>query len=111
MILFLCLLLNHVMEGQACALMPSHHLAIMVKHIRVSQSLSPLTICHPWMCKKRRFMFIALPIPGPKNPKDNQDIYIQPLIEELIQLWNKRIMTYDVSLRENFLMNVAIFGL
>jgi len=56
-------------------------------------------------------MFIALPIPGPKNPKDNQDIYIQPLIEELIQLWNKRIMTYDVSLRENFLMNVAIFGL
>jgi len=30
----------------------------------------------PWMCKKRQFMFIALLIPGPKNPKGNLDIYL-----------------------------------
>jgi len=51
------------------------------------------------MCKRRQFMFIALLIPGPKNPKENLDIYMQPLIEELVQLWNEGILTYDVSLR------------
>ena len=30
----------------------------------------------PWMCKKRQFKFIALLIPGPKNPKANLDIYM-----------------------------------
>jgi len=37
-------------------------------------------------------MFIALLIPGPKNPKGNVDTYMQPLIEELVQLWNKGIL-------------------
>jgi len=53
-------------------------------------------------------MFIALLIPGPKNPKGNLDIYMQPLIEELVQLWNEGMPTYDVFLRQNFLMKVAI---
>jgi len=69
--------------------------------------------CHPlylplWMCKKRQLKFITLLIPGPKNPKGNLDIYMQPLIEELKQLWNEGIPTYDVSLRQNFIMKVAI---
>ena len=51
----------------------------------------------PWMCKKRQFMFISLLIPGPKNPKGNLDIYMQPLIDELIQLWNECTMTYDIQ--------------
>ena len=33
---------------------------------------------------------------------------MQPLIEELKQLWNEGIPTYDVSLRQNFIMKVAI---
>ena len=53
-------------------------------------------------------MFIVLLISGPKNLKDNLDKYIQPLIEELVQLWNEGIMTYDVFLRKNFLMKVVI---
>jgi len=35
-------------------------------------------------------------------------IYMQPLIEELVQLWNDGIMTYDVSLRQNFSMKVVL---
>jgi len=35
----------------------------------------------PWTCMKKRFMFINLLIPGPRNPKGNLDIYMQPLIE------------------------------
>ena len=53
-------------------------------------------------------MFIALLILVLKNSKDNLDIYMQPLIEELVQLWSKGIMAYGVSLRQNFLMKVII---
>jgi len=38
----------------------------------------------PWMCMKRQFMFISLLIPGARNPKGNFDIYMQPLIKELL---------------------------
>ena len=43
------------------------------------------------MCKKRQFSFICFLIPDPKDPKGNLDIYMQPFIEELIQLWNEGI--------------------
>jgi len=62
----------------------------------------------PWMCKKRQFMFISLLIPRPKNPKGNLDMYMQPLIDELIQLWNEGIMTYDISMRQNFQLKIAL---
>ena len=61
-----------------------------------------------WMCKKRQFKFIALLIPNLKIPKGNLDIYMQPLIKEIIQLWNEGIMTYDISLRQNFSMKVVL---
>ncbi|XP_021737588.1 uncharacterized protein LOC110704118 [Chenopodium quinoa] len=41
----------------------------------------------PSMCMKKPFMFLSLLVPGPKNPKGNLDVYMQPLIEELKQLW------------------------
>ena len=51
----------------------------------------------PWMCMRRQFMFLSLLIPGPRNPKGNLDIYMQPLIEELINLWQVGIMTFDIA--------------
>jgi len=60
------------------------------------------------MCKKRQFKFIGLLILGPKNPKGNLDIYMQPLIEELVQLCHEGIMAYDVSMRQIFSMKVML---
>ena len=62
----------------------------------------------PWMCMKRQFMFLSLLIPGPRNPKGNLDIYMQPLIEELIHLWEVEIMTFDIAHKQNFNMKVAV---
>jgi len=59
------------------------------------------------MCKKGPLMFNSLLILGQKNPKANLDRYMQPLIEELIQLWNEGIMTYDILMRQNFPLKVA----
>ncbi|KAL0307869.1 UNVERIFIED_CONTAM: hypothetical protein Sangu_3007200 [Sesamum angustifolium] len=40
-----------------------------------------------WMCMKPEYMFLSLIIPGPANPKRLIDVYLQPLIQELVQLW------------------------
>ncbi|XP_048496298.1 uncharacterized protein LOC125495580 [Beta vulgaris subsp. vulgaris] len=62
----------------------------------------------PSMCKKKPFMFLSLLVPSPKNPKGNLDVYMQPLIEELKQLWDVEATTYDIYWKENFNMRAAI---
>ena len=57
-------------------------------HFRQSYSHWPVILTPynlpPWMCVKKQFMFISLLIPGPRNPKGYLDIYMQPLIKELL---------------------------
>ena len=60
------------------------------------------------MCMKRQFMFLSLLVPGPKNPKGNLDVYMQPLIEGLKQLWEVGANTYDISRKQNFNLRAAI---
>ncbi|XP_021762951.1 uncharacterized protein LOC110727678 [Chenopodium quinoa] len=62
----------------------------------------------PSMCMKRQFMFLSLLVPGPKNPKGNLDVYMQPLIHELKQLWEVGANTYDISRKQNFNLRAAI---
>ncbi|XP_038680928.1 uncharacterized protein LOC119981859 [Tripterygium wilfordii] len=62
----------------------------------------------PMMCMKREFMFLTIIIPGPHNPKSRIDVYLQPLIDELNQLWCKGVITYDVFMKENFIMRAAL---
>ena len=37
----------------------------------------------PWMCMKNSYMFLTVIVPGPKNPKNGIDVYLQPLVNEL----------------------------
>ena len=62
----------------------------------------------PWLCMKSEYMFLTVIVPGPNNPKFKIDIFLQPLIEELKQLWNMGVETYDVDKKQNFLMRVAL---
>ncbi|CAO2825429.1 unnamed protein product [Amaranthus hypochondriacus] len=62
----------------------------------------------PWMCMKAPYMFLTVIAPGSNNPKQNIDIYLQPLIEELKMLWTNGIVTYDVSTRQNFCLRAAL---
>ncbi|RDX66644.1 hypothetical protein CR513_54568, partial [Mucuna pruriens] len=45
---------------------------------------------------------------GPSNPKHKINVYLQPLIDELCMLWNDGILTYDVPLKQNFMLKVAL---
>ncbi|XP_019257628.1 PREDICTED: uncharacterized protein LOC109235833 [Nicotiana attenuata] len=62
----------------------------------------------PWMCMKQEFFILSLLIPGPKAPGNNIDVFLQPLIEELNELWDVGIETYDASTKEIFQMRAAL---
>ena len=53
-------------------------------------------------------MFLSLLIPGPKYTKGNLDVYMQPLIQELKQLWEVGANTYDISKKQNFNLPAAV---
>jgi len=61
-----------------------------------------------WICMRKEFLFLTIIIPGPKNPKNGIDVCLQPLIDELKLLWTNGVMTYDVSLRQNFVMKACL---
>jgi hypothetical protein len=54
------------------------------------------------------FMFLSLVISGPSNPGWNIDVCLQPLIDELTQLWSFGALTYDISRKQNFVMRAAL---
>ncbi|CAL9024339.1 unnamed protein product [Prunus brigantina] len=42
----------------------------------------------PWLCMKRKFMMLTLLISGPKQPGNDIDVYLEPLIDDLKSLWD-----------------------
>ncbi|XP_060183175.1 uncharacterized protein LOC132613145 [Lycium barbarum] len=62
----------------------------------------------PWMCMKQEFFILSLLIPGPKAPGNNIDVFFQPLIEKLNELWDVGVETYDASTKEIFQMRAAL---
>jgi hypothetical protein len=49
------------------------------------------------MCMRPEFIFLSTVIPGLSSPGWNIDVYLRPLIDELMQLWSSRALTYDIS--------------
>jgi hypothetical protein len=62
----------------------------------------------PWRCMKDPYMMMSLLIPGPNAPGNEIDVYLQPLVDDLQELWNEGILTYDSSTQENFKLYTAL---
>nr|KYP44931.1 hypothetical protein KK1_033565 [Cajanus cajan] len=62
----------------------------------------------PWECMKQTSLILSMIIPGKKMPGDKIDVYLQPLIKELNELWVEGVETYDSSLKESFTMRAAL---
>ena len=54
------------------------------------------------------FMFLTCVISRPKNPKNKIDVYLQPLVDELRELWDVGVVTYNISTAHTFQMKVAL---
>ena len=62
----------------------------------------------PWMCMKRSSFMLSSLIPGLISPGNDIDVYLQSLIEELKELWDAGVKTFDVSFKKSFRMHVAL---
>ncbi|KAL0430419.1 UNVERIFIED_CONTAM: hypothetical protein Sradi_0667900 [Sesamum radiatum] len=62
----------------------------------------------PGMCMKPEYMFLMMVIPGPSNPKRCIDIYLEPLIKELLQLWHVGVLTHDHATNQALMMRAAL---
>ena len=57
---------------------------------------------------KQSLFILSLVILGPKSPGMDIDVYLQPLIGELQELWNVEVRTFDVSRKKYFTMRVQL---
>ncbi|XP_015970415.1 uncharacterized protein LOC107493896 [Arachis duranensis] len=61
----------------------------------------------PWLCMKQTSFILSMIIPGLKMPGNNIDVYLEPLVDELKQLWDG-VETYDANKGTTFKMRAAL---
>ena len=81
---------------------------------RSNHSTWPVTLCMynlpPWMCMKRKFIMMPVLIQGPKQPGNDIDVYLRPLVEELLQLWDANgVRVWDEHKKEEFDLHALLF--
>ena len=59
---------------------------------------------------KRKFIMMPVLIQGPKQPGNDIDVYLRPLVEELLQLWGKPgVRVWDENKQEPFNLRGLLF--
>ncbi|XP_076899375.1 uncharacterized protein LOC143553226 [Bidens hawaiensis] len=62
-----------------------------------------------WLCMKRKYIMMSLLIQGPRQPGNNIDVYLSPLIDDLKTLWDSGVKAYDAYKKEHFQLRAMIF--
>lgn len=57
---------------------------------------------------KLEYIMLSMIIPGPSSPGKDIDVYLQPLIAELKELWEFGVETYDANTKGTFQMRAAL---
>nr|GEZ22711.1 uncharacterized protein [Tanacetum cinerariifolium] len=65
----------------------------------------------PWLVMKQPNFIFSLIIPGLGGPRNKIDVYMKPLIKELLELWKDGIETFDASVKQNFMLRAAIHSM
>ncbi|KAL4575590.1 hypothetical protein LXL04_022438 [Taraxacum kok-saghyz] len=85
-----------------------------IRTMNVSNSIWPVVIIPynlpPWLVMKQPNLILSLIIPGPSSPGNKIDVYMQPLIKELKELWDVGVETYDALNKQNFQLKAALMS-
>jgi len=63
----------------------------------------------PWLCMKQKYIMLSMMIAGPKQPGNDIDVYLSPLIEDLRKLWVDEVDVYDANVQDSFRLRAMIF--
>jgi len=81
------------------------------KSMSISHSTWPVILIPynlpPWLCMKQPYMILSTIIDGPRAPGNDIDVYLQPLVDELKELW-VGVATYDISNNHMFQMRATL---
>ncbi|KAL6622684.1 hypothetical protein ACP70R_032563 [Stipagrostis hirtigluma subsp. patula] len=55
-----------------------------------------------WLCNKKKYIMMCILISGPKQPGNDIDVYLRPLVDDLKKLWITGVEVYDSYKREYF---------
>nr|CAE05681.2 OSJNBa0065B15.4 [Oryza sativa Japonica Group] len=74
----------------------------------------PVTMCiynlPPWLCMKRKYIMMPIIIQGPKQPGNDINVYLRPLVEDLKLLWKKEgVPMWDEDKQEEFNLRALLF--
>ncbi|XP_071713679.1 uncharacterized protein [Rutidosis leptorrhynchoides] len=62
-----------------------------------------------WLCMKQKHIMLSLLIQGPKQPGNDIDVYLAPLIDDLKLLWDTGVQVYDSYKKEYFQLRAMLF--
>nr|ABB47542.1 transposon protein, putative, CACTA, En/Spm sub-class [Oryza sativa Japonica Group] len=78
-----------------------------------SHSTWPVLIANfnlpPWLCFKRKYIMLCLLIQGSRQPVNDIDVFLEPVIDDLEILWKEGVETWDAYGQENFTLRVLLF--
>ncbi|WVZ22549.1 hypothetical protein V8G54_001093 [Vigna mungo] len=63
----------------------------------------------PLLCMKRKYVMLSMMISGPKQPGNDIDVYLKPLIDDLKLLWEEGVEVFDSDVEENFRLRAMLF--
>ncbi|XP_054816838.1 uncharacterized protein LOC129316433 [Prosopis cineraria] len=63
-----------------------------------------------WLCMKRKYLMLSLLISRLKQPENDIDMYLAPLVEDLKILWETSVEVYDGYKKESFNLRALLFG-
>jgi hypothetical protein len=59
---------------------------------------------------KRKFIMMMVLIPGPKQPGNDSDVYLKPLVDDLLLLWKEEgVRVWDAHAEEHFDLRALLF--
>ena len=61
------------------------------------------------LCMKRKYMMFSTMISGPRQPGNDIDVYLNPLIEDLTKLWDEGVLVFDGFRNETFHLHAMLF--
>nr|XP_012567265.1 uncharacterized protein LOC101500949 [Cicer arietinum] len=63
----------------------------------------------PSICMKRKYIMLSMMISGPRQPGNDIDVYLSPLIEDLRILWEEGVEVFDGYSCDYFKMHAMLF--
>ncbi|XP_074342254.1 uncharacterized protein LOC141679736 [Apium graveolens] len=100
--LFMCKDFSELMVWHAVG----HQRDGKVRHLADAEAWKTMDARYPQFSSENRN--IRLGLAADDSPKNSIDVYMQPLVAELTELWNEGIQTYDAFTDQTFILRASI---